>query len=163
MTTKENPRPRRQPEAGQGENAAYGRAAFSTANSSTMAANRQAGGRIFDLLLEGEENAIPASDLARLAGYRSTRSLRAEIDREREQDDNFLILASEAGYYRPAPGNRGIVEMRRFVRRTDARAASNRRTIRKIREALRAAEKAQIEGQETLFGGGVMTDWKEMP
>ena len=111
-------------------------------------------GRIFSMLLAGEENAIPASDLARLAGYRNTRSLRAEIDRERDQDNNFLILASEAGYYRPAPGNRGIMEMRRFVRRTDARAASNRRTIRKIREAFRAAEKAQIEGQETLFGGG---------
>lgn len=125
---------------------------ISNIHSTSDGAGRQ--GRIFSLLPEGEENAIPAPDLARLAGYRSTRSLRAEIDREREQDDSFSILASEAGYYRPAPGNRGIVEMRRFVRRTDARAASNRRTIRKIRDALRAAEKAPLEGQETLFGGG---------
>ena len=68
---------------------------ISNIHSTGDGADRQ--GRIFSLLLEGEENAIPAFDLARLAGYRNTRSLRAEIDRERDQDNNFLILASEAG------------------------------------------------------------------
>lgn len=110
-------------------------------------------GRIFSLLLEGEENAIPAPDLARLAGYRSTRSLRLAVDRERELDGGSFILASEHGYFMPSAGSRGIAEMRKFIRRQDARAASNRRTTRRIREYLRAAEKAPLDGQETIWGG----------
>lgn len=95
--------------------------------------------------------AIPASDLMKLAGYKNQRSMRVAVDREREQ--GLLVLASEAGYYRPAAGDRGIAEIRRFLRRQDARAASNRRTTRRIREYLRAAEKAPLDGQETIWGG----------
>lgn len=108
-------------------------------------------GRIFSLLLEGEENALPAANLARLAGYKNQRSMRLAVDREREH--GLLVLASESGYYRPAAGDRGIADIRRFLRRQDARAASNRKTTRRIREYLRAAEKAPLEGQCDLFGG----------
>lgn len=106
-------------------------------------------GRIFSLLLEGAENAISAADLTRLAGYRNQRSMRMAVDREREQ--GLPLLASEAGYFRPAAGDRGIMEMRRFIRRQDARAASNRRTIRLIRARLRELEKRPLEGQETIW------------
>lgn len=109
-------------------------------------------GRIFPLLLEGETMAIPANDLMKLAGYKNQRSMRVAVDREREQ--GLLVLASEAGYYRPAAGDRGIAEIRRFLRRQDARAASNRRTTRRIREYLRAAEKAPLPGQTDLWQGG---------
>lgn len=109
-------------------------------------------GRIFSLLLEGEENALPAADLATLAGYKNQRSMRMAVDREREH--GLLVLASEAGYFRPAAGDRGIAEVRRFIRRQDARAASNRRTIRLIRAQLRALEKAPIPGQTDLWQGG---------
>jgi len=108
--------------------------------------------RVFSLLLEGEENAIPAADLAKLAGFKDQRTLRRQIDCERE--NGCFILASANGYFRPDSGQRGLLELRRFVRRTDARAASNRRTIKKIREALRAAERAPLEGQQDLWGGG---------
>lgn len=149
MSKNKNPHPA----GGTAEQGKHGKSGetISDINFTSGGAGRQ--GRIFSLLLEGEENAIPASDLARLAGYRSTRSLRAEIDRERDQNDSFAILASEAGYYRPAPGNRGLAEIRRFLRRQDGRAASNRRGTRRIREYLRAAEKAPLEGQETMWGG----------
>lgn len=36
-------------------------------------------GRIFPMLLEGEENALPAADLARLAVYKNQRSMRGQI------------------------------------------------------------------------------------
>lgn len=106
-------------------------------------------GRIFSLLLEGEENALSSVELARLAGYKSQRSMRVAVDREREQ--GLLVLASEAGYFRPAAGNRGVMEVRRFIRRQDARVASNRRTIRLIRARLRELEKRPLEGQETIW------------
>ena len=96
--------------------------------------------------------AIPANDLMKLAGYKNQRSMRVAVDREREQ--GLLVLASGAGYYRPAAGDRGIAEIRRFLRRQDARAASNRRTTRRIREYLRAAEKAPLPGQTDLWQGG---------
>ena len=104
------------------------------------------------MLLEGEENALPAADLARLAGYKNQRSMRVAVDREREQ--GLLVLASEAGYFRPAAGDRGIAEVRRFIRRQDARATSNRKTTRKIREYLRAGEKSPLPGQTDLWQGG---------
>jgi len=107
--------------------------------------------RVYPLLLEGEQNAIPAADLAKLAGFKDQRTLRREIDRERE--NGCFILATENGYFRPNSGQRGLLELRRFVRRTDARAASNRRTTAKIRAALRAAEKAPLDGQETMWDG----------
>lgn len=122
---------------------------ISNVHSTSAAAGRQ--GRIAKLLLPGEENAIPASDLARMAGYSNTRSLRAAVDRERERNGDFSILSSEKGYFLPAAGDRGIAEMRHFVRRTDARAASNRRTIRLIRARLRDLERKPLEGQEALF------------
>ncbi len=118
--------------------------------STSVGAGRQ--GRIFPLLLEGEAAALPASDLAKLAGFKNERTMRAQIDRERA--NGALILASELGYYRPSPGARGIVEMRRFIRRQDARAASNRRTIRLIRAQLRAYENAPLPGQTDLWQGG---------
>lgn len=119
----------------------------SSFNFTSGGAGRQ--GRIFPLLLEGEAAALPASDLAKLAGFKNERTMRAQIDRERA--NGAMILASEFGYYRPSPGARGIMEMRRFIRRQDARAASNRRTIRLIRARLRELEKRPLEGQETIW------------
>lgn len=109
-------------------------------------------GRIFSLLLAGEQNAIPASDLTTLAGYKNQRSMRMAIDHEREI--GLPVLASENGYFRPSPGPAGIAEMRRFLCRQDARAASNRRTTNLIRARLRAIEKAPLPGQKNLFDGG---------
>lgn len=129
---------------------AAGMAHDSYDNFTSVGAGRQ--GRIFPLLLEGEAAALPASDLAKLAGFKNERTMRAQIDRERA--NGAPILASELGYYRPSPGARGIAEMRRFIRRQDARAASNRRTIRLIRAQLRAYENAPLPGQTDLWQGG---------
>ena len=137
--------------AEQGEHGAVWTDDSHNSNFTSGGTSRQ--GRIAALLPAGEEHAVPAGDLARMAGFSSTRSLRMAVDRERELDGNSLILASEHGYFMPADGSRGIAEMRKFIRRQDSRAASNRRTTRRIREYLRAAEKAPRDGQEAIWGG----------
>lgn len=117
---------------------------------STAATGSQAG-KIFSLLLEGEENALSAAELTQLAGFRNERSLRLAIDRERE---NSLILASDKGYFRPQPGDKGFEEIRAFVRRMDGRCASNRRVTKKARATLRELERKPIDGQTELWKGG---------
>ena len=121
----------------------------STSNSITNCGDGQAG-KLWELLPTGEMLAVPANDLATLAGYRNTRSLRFAIDRLRE--NGVPVLASDSGYFRPAPGPAGIAEIRRFLRRQDTRAASNRRTTRLIRKQLRALENAPLAGQSCLDG-----------
>lgn len=120
-------------------------------NFSTAAASGQAG-KVWGLLPEGEALAVPAADLAALAGYRSTRPLRLAVDKLRAQ--GVPVLASENGYYKPSPGPAGIAEVKRFLRRQDARAASNRRTTHLIRVQLREIERGPLPGQQNLFGGG---------
>lgn len=111
----------------------------------------QAGGRIWQLLPEGEALAIPANDFARLAEYSNTRSLRAAIDGLRSK--GVPVLATENGYFKPSPGPAGITEIRRFLRRQDARAASNRATTRLIRARLREIERGPLPGQVDFWGG----------
>ncbi len=101
--------------AGQGKHKDYCNDDFITSTTNTQ-------GRIFPLLLAGEENAVPSEMLAQLAGYKNQRSMRVAVDHEREL--GLPVLASEVGYFRPASGDQGISEVRRFLRRQDARAAS---------------------------------------
>lgn len=97
--------------------------------------------RVSDYLLPGESMAISALDLCRVAGYENSRSLRSAIDRERL--DGSLILASEKGYYLPsAEPDVARSELRAFIRRQDARLASNRRSIKAVRKALREMDRA---------------------
>ena len=115
---------------------------------STAATGGQ-GGKLWDILPSGETMAVPAADLATLAGYRNTRSLRLAVDRLRAR--GVPVLASDNGYFKPSDGPAGIAEIRRFLRRQDARAASNRRTTNLIRARLRAIEKAPLPGQVDLW------------
>lgn len=104
--------------------------------------------RVEDYLLPGEELAISARELCRVAGFEGTRSLRAEIDKERL--DGAPILASDRGYFLPAAEpDVARSEMRSFIRRMDARLASNRRSIKAVRRALREMDKAAA-GQMNL-------------
>lgn len=148
MDTKEKSRPL----MAQGTGQAAERFVETVSNSDFTSGGAGRQGRIFSLLLAGEQNAIPASDLTTLAGYKNQRSMRMAIDHEREV--GLPVLASENGYFKPSPGPAGIAEIRRFLRRQDARAASNRRTTNLIRARLRAIEKAPLPGQENLFDGG---------
>ena len=61
-------------------------------------------GRIFSLLPQGEENAIPGPELARMAGV-SPRKLRLTVDAERLK---YPICASDSGYFLHDDGHKGI-------------------------------------------------------
>ena len=106
--------------------------------------------RIEDYLLPGEKMAIPARELCRVAGLENSRSLRAAIDRERLE--GALILASDRGYFLPAADP--VIarsELKAFLRRQDARLASNRRSVKAVRRALRELDRA-AGGQIGLEG-----------
>lgn len=106
--------------------------------------------RISDYLLPGEAMAIPARELCRVAGLENTRSLRAAIDRERLEGS--LILASDRGYFLPASDPaQAYNELRAFLRRMDARLASNRRAVKAVRRALHELDRA-AGGQLGLEG-----------
>ena len=91
-------------------------------------------------MLPGEEMAIPARDLCRVAGFENSRSLRAEIDRERLEGE--LILASDRGYFLPATDPlQARSELWAFLRRQDARLVSNRRSVKAVRRALRELDR----------------------
>lgn len=96
---------------------------------------------VSDFLLPGESMAIPARELCRLAGFENSRSLRSAIDRERM--DGALILATDQGYFLPsAEPDVARSELRTFLRRQDARLASNRRSVKAVRRALRELDRA---------------------
>ena len=97
--------------------------------------------RIEDYLLPGEELALPARDLCRVAGFENSRSLRSAIDKERMA--GALILATDRGYFLPASDPvQARSELRSFLQRQDARLASNRRSVKAVRRALRELDRA---------------------
>lgn len=104
-------------------------------------------GRIFSLLLRGEENAIPGPELARMAGV-NPRTLRLMVDQERLK---YPICASDGGYFLHDDGQKGILELRKFLRRQDSRCAANRRVTKSARAALKELERKPLEGQEALY------------
>lgn len=101
-------------------------------------------------LLHGEENAIPARDLAKLMGYADTRPLRFAVERERRAGN--LILICKQGYFLPAlDEQQREQEVRRFVHLMDARVRTNRAAVHPCKVYLRRCKRREIAGQEMLF------------
>ena len=96
-------------------------------------------------LLEGEANAMPMRELARLVGV-SERQVRKIIERERR--NGSMILSSDNGYFLPSPDCERY-EICRYIRRADARMVTNRKTLRAMKDRLKELE-AQENGQEIL-------------
>lgn len=96
-------------------------------------------------LLEGEANAMPMCELARLVGV-SERQVRKIIERERR--NGSMILSSDNGYFLPSPDCERY-EIRRYIHRADARMVTNRNTIRVMKDRLKELE-ALDNGQEIL-------------
>ena len=96
-------------------------------------------------LLEGEANALPMRELARLVGV-SERQARKIIERERR--NGSMILSSDNGYFLPSPDCE-LYEIRRYIHRADARMVTNRKTIRVMKDRLNELE-ALDNGQEIL-------------
>ena len=96
-------------------------------------------------LLEGEANALPMRELARLVGV-SERQARKIIERERR--NGSMLLSSDNGYFLPSPDCERY-EIRRYIHRADARMVTNRKTIRVMKDRLKELE-ALDNGQEIL-------------
>lgn len=96
-------------------------------------------------LLEGEANAMPMRELARLVGV-SERQVRKIIERERR--NGSMILSSDNGYFLPSPDCERY-EIRRYIHWADARMVTNRKTIRVMKDRLKELE-ALDNGQEIL-------------
>lgn len=96
-------------------------------------------------LLEGEANAMPMRELARLVGV-SERQARKIIECERR--NGSMILSSDNGYFLPSPDCERY-EIRRYIHRADARMVTNRKTIRVMKDRLKELE-ALDNGQEIL-------------
>ena len=96
-------------------------------------------------LLEGEANALPMRELARLVGV-SERQVRKIIERERR--NGSMILSSDNGYFLPSPDCERY-EICRYIHRADARTVTNRNTIRAMKDRLKELE-ALDNGQEIL-------------
>lgn len=99
-------------------------------------------GKIYDLLPDGREAAIPARDLARIAGVSSTRLLQRQIEQERA-GGAVILSRSDGGYYRSSDPD----ELRRFIRTLDARSRNTAKAMRSAQAALDA-----LTGQDRVKG-----------
>lgn len=103
---------------------------------------------VFEMLRKGEANAMTTADLLRMTGLRNARELRTQIAREREE--GFLILSScrgSGGYYLPAEGAEGRLEIELFCATLRARAVNTLRALQSARKVL-----GVLEGQLELSG-----------
>ena len=114
-------------------------------NDFTISVTRKQG-LIESLLLQGEANAIPSSDLVSMTGVKSVRELQLIISQEREA--GALILSTcrgGGGYFLPSDGEVGKREIAAFVATLRARALNTLRALKTAREALES-----LEGQVAL-------------
>lgn len=126
-----------------------GGASISIRNLTTAADGRQQGFVESILMREkaqGAGAAIRTDRLVKLAGLSDTRSLQAEIEKERAT--GALILSrsgSPGGYFLPSDGQAGKHEIAAYVATLRARALNTLRTLKTAKRALRV-----LEGQEEI-------------
>ena len=149
MNTREKPVHGRNREWAEVGTTAWRGTSISEVDSTTAAGGRQLG-FVESILLRvgarGASHAIRTVELVRIAGLSDTRTLQAEIERERAA--GALILSrsgSPGGYFLPAEGETGKHEIAVYVSTLRARALNTLRTIRTPKRALRV-----LEGQEVL-------------
>ena len=96
---------------------------------------------IFEILPEGEANALKSSDLVRLIGCDSPRELRSMIAKERES--GLLILSTcrnGGGYFRPSQGEAGQREIAAFIATLHSRAINTLKALKAARAALNVVD-----------------------
>ena len=141
MSKKENPPPLVAQEAGQRTENGN----ISTTNYSKCENKNQG---IYDLLPQGEKNAVASKALADMIGVRSVRELQHRVATERAQ--GALILSTcKGGYFRPSEGVRGQEEIARFVATVRARALNSLKILQGAKMALSGLD-GQVE-MDDLF------------
>lgn len=107
---------------------------------------------IFDLLPQGEGNAVRSKQLAALMGVRTVRELQTLIAAEREEGKLILSTCRNGGgYYRPSPGAAGHAEISAYCHTLRARALNTLRALKAAKMALGA-----LDGQLDFDDLGVL-------
>lgn len=102
--------------------------------------------KVYDILPEGEENAISTVDLVRLRGFKSARELQLVIAFERSSGALILSACQNGGgYFRPSPGEKGRREIAAFEHTLRLRALNTLRVLQAARAAL-----GDIDGQTLM-------------
>lgn len=101
MIKNKNPRP----SGGTDEQGKHGKSGETSSGFDFISGGAGRQGKIFSMLLQGEEHAIPGPELARMAGV-SPRKLRLIVDQERLK---YPICASDSGYFLHDDGPKGRV------------------------------------------------------
>ena len=91
---------------------------------------------ITDFLRHGAENAIKGPELARRAGYTTTRDMQHAIHIDRENGE--LILSSGAGFFLPSDDEQQAKrEIERFIGSLSSRARSTLAVLKTAKNALK--------------------------
>ena len=101
--------------------------------------------KIYDIVPQGEETAIPAAEVCRILGVtpRERRAIAA-----RELNEGLLVLYTTekpGGYFKPSPGEKGRQEIQRFRARELARLRSFGKKVKVADDILK-----QCAGQTQL-------------
>ena len=91
---------------------------------------------ISEILPKGEENGITAKELCKMLNIPDTRKLRLLVAQERSEGIPILSSCRSGGYFLPAAGAVGELEIRRFIKTLEARARHTQDAAKAAREAL---------------------------
>jgi hypothetical protein len=90
---------------------------------------------IYGILLKGAENAMTSADLLHKTGIETVRELQKVIAQERAE--GALILSnSRAGYFLPADGQKGQLEIAEFIGVLRNRAINTLKALKAAKAAL---------------------------
>ncbi len=132
MNKKKAPRLLLEQETGQAKNG------LTKSNCSITSEKRQT---VCDLLPMGEENAISSKNLAQILGCKSVRDLQILIANERAAGNLILSTCRNGGgYFKPAAGEQGRLEIAAFISTLRARALNTLAAIKAARSALEAVD-----------------------
>ena len=97
--------------------------------------------RVTAHLMHGERNAIKASDLLKLTGFKNARAMRKFIELRRR---DTVILSSENGYFLPdTDPEKGEKEVQHFIAMQYSRIKTAHRTTEAAKQYLQDCENAK--------------------
>ena len=95
---------------------------------------------ISEILPKGEENGITAKELCKLLNIPDTRKLRLLVAQERSEGIPILSSCRSGGYFLPAAGAVGELEIRRFIKTLEAHARHTQDAAKAAADALKRGD-----------------------
>lgn len=91
--------------------------------------------KVYDVLREGRENALPAKELMEILGFKTKRDLQKQIERERNLGLVILTDFSGGGYFR----SNDVNDLKKFTQTMNAKAKNTLKALESAERALDAA------------------------